>query len=102
VPKLHTPLGDAPFAGIRPVDRTLKRLKKSLGGVATVRSTSARWAWVEYRMSQGDQTTGMAALEAWRQGGRFVDWKSALGRVDERPALAAAAQAGLWMASGMK
>lgn len=102
VPKLHTPLGDAPFGGIRPVDRTLKRLKKSLGGVATVRSTSARWAWVEYRMSQGDQTTGLAALEAWQQGGRFVDWKRALDRVDERPALEAAAQAGLWLAAGMK
>jgi len=102
VPKLHTPLGDAPFAGIRPVDRTLKRLKRSLGGVATVRSTSARWAWVEYRMSQGDQTTGLAALEAWRQGGRFVDWKRALEELDERPALAAAARSGLWLASGMK
>jgi len=102
VPKLHTPLGDAEFAGIGTVDRTLKRLKRELGGIARVRSTSAKWAWVEYRMSQGNQTTGLAALDAWRHGGSFADWKRALTPLDERPALAAAQRSGLWLASGMK
>ena len=102
VPKLHTPLGAASFAGIPEVDKTLKRLKRELGGVARVRSTSAKWAWVEYRMSQGDQSTGLAALEAWRNGGTFADWKRALTPLDDRPALAAANRSGLWLASGMK
>jgi radical SAM superfamily enzyme YgiQ (UPF0313 family) len=102
VPKLHTPLGSVDFAGIGPVDRTLKRLKRELGGVARVRSTSAKWAWVEYRMSQGDQSTGLAALEAWRQGGSFADWKRAFAPLEDRPALAAARRSGLWLASGMK
>jgi hypothetical protein len=102
VPKLHTPLGSADFAGIPAMDRTLKRLKRELGGVARVRSTSAKWAWVEYRMSQGDHTTGLAALEAWRQGGTFADWKRALAPLEDRPALAAADRSGLWLASGMK
>ena len=53
-------------------------------------------------MSQGDQATGMAALQAWRDGSRFVDWKRSLTGIAERPALAAAERAGLWMASGMK
>lgn len=102
VPKLHTPLGDAEFAGIQTIDRRLKRLKRELGGVSKVRSTSAKWAWVEYRMSQGDQKTGLAALQAWRAGGSFADWKRAFEPLEERPALYAAERAGLWLASGMK
>ena len=102
VPKLHTPLGDSDFAGIQTIDRRLKRLKRELGGVSKVRSTSAKWAWVEYRMSQGDGDAGLAALEAWRQGGSFADWKRALSPLPERPALKAAQDSGLWLASGMK
>lgn len=102
VPKLHTPLGDAPFAGIQLIDKRLKRLKRELGGVAKVRSTSAKWAWVEYRMSQGDEDTGLAALEAWREGGTFASYKRAFAPLEERPALLAAERSGLWLASGMK
>ncbi len=102
VPKLHTPLGDAPFAGVAAIDHTLKRLKRELGGVAEVRSTSAKWAWVEYRMSQGAQDAGLAALEAWENGGGYRAWESALGGADERGALDAARRHALWDASGMK
>lgn len=102
VPKLHTPLGDAPFAGIPEVDRTLKRLRKALGGIADVRSTSAKWAWVEYRLSQGDEDAGMAALEAWRNGGGYRAFADALRPTAERGALRDARAHGLWLASGMK
>lgn len=102
VPKLHTPLGDAPFAGVRAIDRILDTLRRGLGGVADVRATSGRWAWVEYRMSQGDQEAGLAALEAWKHGGRFAAWKRAFAGVTERGGLEAARRAALWPAAGMR
>jgi radical SAM superfamily enzyme YgiQ (UPF0313 family) len=102
VPKLHTPLGDTPFAGIQAIDHTLKTLRKDLKGVAEMRSTSAKWAWIEYRLSQGDESAGLAALEAWRAGGRFSHWKQAFRDVEERGALNAARRVNLWQPAGMK
>ncbi|TNF27748.1 MAG: radical SAM protein [Deltaproteobacteria bacterium] len=102
VPKLHTPLGDAEFAGMPAIDRTLARLRDGLAGVAEVRSTSARWAWIEYRMSQGSQDAGLAAYAAWRKGGRFAAWRDALAEVPERGALEAARRHQLFPAAGMK
>lgn len=102
VPKLHTPLGDAPFAGIGPVDKTLKYLKRALGGVAEVRSTSARWAWVEYRLSQGAEDAGLAAYAAWQDGFGFRAIESAMAEVRERGALEAAQRHALWEAAGMR
>ncbi len=102
VPKLHTPLGDAPFAGMARIDATLDRLRRGLDGTAEIRSTSARWAWVEYRMSQGDATAGHAALKAWRDGGDFRAWERAFAELPERPALEAATRHGLFLPAGMK
>lgn len=102
VPKLHTPLGDAPFSGMEVIDRTLERLRRGLEGTAEMRATSARWAWVEYRMSQGDAATGRAALAAWRQGADFRAWERALADLPERPALEAARRHALFSAAGMK
>lgn len=102
VPKLHTPLGDAPFAGISVIQRKLARLRKALGGVADVRSASGRWAWIEYRMSQGGQDAGIAAHEAWEQGGRFAHFKAAFAHVEERAALKAADHFALFQATGMR
>jgi len=102
VPKLHTPLGDAPFAGMPSIDRTLDRLRAGLDGTAEVRSTSARWAWVEYRMSQGDAQAGHAALAAWKEGGDFRAWERAFKDLPERPALDAAMRHNLFRAAGMK
>lgn len=102
VPKLHTPLGDAPFAGVQLLDKRLKRLKKSLGPFADMRSTSARWAWVEYRVSQGSQDAGLAAYRAWQNGGSYAAWKKALEHAEERGGLQAAQEAKLWPVAGMK
>lgn len=102
VPKLHTPLGDAPFAGIPETDRTLKRIRRALGGVAELRSTSAKWAWVEYRMSQGGADAGFAAYQAWQEGGDFRAWERALVLTDETAARSAADRYGLFRAAGMR
>ncbi len=78
VPKQRTPLAQAPFAGIKAVESRLAVLKKSLRGVAGLRPTSARWAWVEAELAAGDEATGEAAVRAVRAGGKFSAWKRAL------------------------
>jgi len=82
VAKLNTPLDGAPWAGIKTVDQRVKQLTKGLRGKATIRPVSSRWAWVEYELAQGGQPMGLAALEAWRAGGSFADWKRAIAEVD--------------------
>ena len=67
-----------------------------------MRSASGRWAWIEYRMSQGGQDAGLAAHEAWENGGRFAHFKSAFAQVEERAALRAANQFALFPATGMR
>ena len=48
--------------------------------------TSARWAWVEYRLAQGGPIAGEAVLQAVTEGGSFAAWKRALGAVGDEDA----------------
>ncbi len=75
--KRKTPLDARPFAGIDVVAARLDRLRRGLKGRADVRSTSAKWAWVEYVLAQGDAEEGRAAYEAVLRGGRFADYRKA-------------------------
>jgi radical SAM superfamily enzyme YgiQ (UPF0313 family) len=77
VAKRNTPLDGEPFAGIAVVEGRLARLRRRLAGAAQVRPISARWAWVEYMLAQGDSRAGRAVLDATRAGGRFADYKRA-------------------------
>jgi radical SAM superfamily enzyme YgiQ (UPF0313 family) len=80
VAKRHTPLDGTPFAGIDVVEDRLERLRRGLGvykGKAIVRPTSARWAWVEYMLAQGDRRAGLAVADAHAAGGSFAAWKKA-------------------------
>jgi len=77
VAKRNTPLDGTPFAGIPEVEAKLERLRKGLRGKAEVRPTSARWAWVEYVLAQGNPEAGLQALAAHKAGGRFADWRKA-------------------------
>ena len=77
VAKRHTPLDGEAFAGISLVEKRLKRLRTGLKGRVTVRPTSARWAWVEYMLAQGESHAGLALLDAHLAGGRFADYKRA-------------------------
>jgi len=85
VAKRHTPLDGEPFAGIEVVDDRLERLRRGLRGSAVVRPTSARWAWVEYMLAQGDAAAGLAVLDAHRAGGRFADYRRAFEQRGCRP-----------------
>lgn len=77
VAKRNTPMDGAPFEAIASIERKLDRLRKGLRGRAEIRPASARWAWVEYMLAQSGEEAGLAALEAWRAGGAFADWKRA-------------------------
>jgi hypothetical protein len=85
VPKRNTPLDGGEFAGIPKVEATLSRIEAGLrGSRATVRPTSARWAWVEHLLAQGGSEAGHRALAAVRAGGAFAAWKRAF--ADQDPA----------------
>lgn len=77
VAKRYTPLDGWPFGGISVIEARISKLRSRLKGRAEVRPASARWAWVEYMLSQGDETAGLAAMDAWRTGGTFSAWKKA-------------------------
>jgi radical SAM superfamily enzyme YgiQ (UPF0313 family) len=76
-PKRKTPLDGAPFAGIAVVRAHLARLVRGLHGKADVRSTSARWAWVEYVLAQGGAAEGRLVYDAVRAGGSFDAYRKA-------------------------
>jgi radical SAM superfamily enzyme YgiQ (UPF0313 family) len=80
VAKRHTPLDGTPFAGIDVVESRIARLRRGLAayaGKAEIRPTSARWAWVEYMIAQGDPEAGLAIMDAHRAGGSFAAYKQA-------------------------
>ncbi len=85
VAKRNTPLDRQPFAGVKEVERRLLMLRKALGRRIDMRSTSARWAWVEYCLAQGGPPMGLAAMEAWQAGGSFHAWKKAIERHGGEP-----------------
>jgi radical SAM superfamily enzyme YgiQ (UPF0313 family) len=82
VAKRNTPLDGTDFAGIDVVEHRLARLRRGLAAVGLarkveVRPTSARWAWVEYMLAQGEASAGLALMDAHRAGGSFGDYKRA-------------------------
>ncbi|MBA3539949.1 MAG: radical SAM protein, partial [Deltaproteobacteria bacterium] len=82
VAKRNTPLDGTAFAGIDVVEHRLQRLRKGLGAAkllakVEVRPTSARWAWVEYMIAQGEASAGLAIMDAYRAGGSFAAYKKA-------------------------
>lgn len=83
--KRNTPLDGMPFAGVSLVQERLERLRHGLAGRADVRSISAKWAWVEYVLSQGGAAEGEAVLGAVRAGGRFADYRRAFAALGHEP-----------------
>jgi radical SAM superfamily enzyme YgiQ (UPF0313 family) len=85
VAKRNTPLDGVPFEPIPSLAAKLKRIRAGLKRKADVRPSSTRWAWVEYILSQAGESAGLAAMDAWREGGSFSDWKQAVDRRDVIP-----------------
>ncbi len=105
VPKLHTPLAEAPFEDPQSQMVKLKRIQRGLGGRVDVRFDSPRWAWLEYRLSLGGQELAPAIVAAARAGGSFQTWKALLGEIPadrERHAVTAAREHALWPVTGAR
>jgi len=83
--KRNTPLDKQPFAGVSVVDARLDRLRRGLKGRADVRSTSSKWAWVEYVLAQGGLAEGRAVAEAVRAGGRYAHYRAAFRALGHDP-----------------
>ena len=75
--KRRTPLDGNEFAGIDIVQQRLKRLERGLKGRADVRTTSAKWAWVEFVLAQGAEREGLALWDAVQAGGGFAEYRRA-------------------------
>jgi radical SAM superfamily enzyme YgiQ (UPF0313 family) len=76
--KHRTPLDGAPFAGVAVVDARIARLRRGLRGKVEVKSTSAKWAWVEHALAQGGEAEGLAVADAALAGGGFAATRRAL------------------------
>jgi radical SAM superfamily enzyme YgiQ (UPF0313 family) len=87
VAKRKTPLDGSAFESIEVLDDRLARLRGAVKGRVTLRPTSSKWAWVEYRLAQGGFAAGHAAARAARTGGRFASWKAALAEVPAPPVI---------------
>jgi radical SAM superfamily enzyme YgiQ (UPF0313 family) len=82
--KRNTPLDGLPFAGIDVVEDRLARLRRGLKGRADVRSTSAKWAWVEWVLAQGGEAEGLAVVDAVDGGGSFAAYRRAFESLEVR------------------
>jgi radical SAM superfamily enzyme YgiQ (UPF0313 family) len=82
--KRNTPLHGLPFAGIPVVNARLEQLKRGLQGRVDVRSTSAKWAWVEHVLAQGGEAEGLAVVDAVRSGAGFGAYRKAFGALPAR------------------
>jgi len=85
VAKRNTPLDGAPFESISTLEAKLTKLRAGTKGLVSLRPSSARWAWVEYMLSQGGESAGLAAWDAWRAGGSFQAWKRAFENRNVKP-----------------
>ncbi len=87
VAKKSTPLENAPFESVSQQTAKLSRIRIGLKGAVNIKPSSPRWAWVEYMLSQGGESVGLAAMDAWKEGGSFSSWKHAFMRYDVNPQL---------------
>jgi radical SAM superfamily enzyme YgiQ (UPF0313 family) len=78
VAKRNTPLDGSPFEPIASLEEKLSLIRSRLKRHVEVLPSSARWAWIEYKLAQGGEKTGLAARDAWLAGGSFSSWKRAL------------------------
>jgi len=80
VAKKNTPLDGVPFEDHKSLESKLKSIHRRLSDRVDIRSTSVRWAWVEYEIAQGGWDMADACEAAYRDGGGYAAWKQAIKR----------------------
>ncbi len=86
VPKRHTPHFADRFAGVKTIEKRLRRVERALRRHRPrieLRSVSARWAWVEAAIARGGPEVGLAALRL-AEHENYAGWKRALAEVGGR------------------
>lgn len=78
VAKKRTPLDGSPFEDKKSLEKKIRMVHEGLGKKVDIRSTSIRWAWVEYQISQGGWDMADVAEAAYKEGGNFGAWKRAI------------------------
>ena len=86
IAKKNTPLDGAPLEARTSLRRKIKRVHDGLGRVVDIRSTSVRWAEIEYALAQGGWDMANAAEAAWQGGGTHNAWKTAIREHRREPA----------------
>ena len=86
VAKKNTPLDAVPFEQPKSLEAKIKRVHDGLGRHVDIRSTSVRWAWIEYQLAQGGWDMADAAEAAYEGGGSFGAWKRAFKKHAKKPA----------------
>ena len=86
VAKKNTPLDGAPFEDAKSLEAKIKHVHKRLGRRVDIRSTSVRWAWIEYQLAQGGWDMADVALAAREGGGSYGAWKRAIKKSGATPA----------------
>jgi radical SAM superfamily enzyme YgiQ (UPF0313 family) len=85
VAKRNTPMDGTPFEAIPLQTAKLQKIRSGLKGKVDLKPSSPRWAWIEYMLSQSGESAGLAAMDAWKEGGSFASWKRALLRRGAEP-----------------
>ncbi|MFU8802858.1 MAG: radical SAM protein [Bradymonadaceae bacterium] len=80
VAKKNTPLDGVPFENHKSIEAKLKTIHRGLGDRVDIRSTSVRWAWIEYEIAQGGWDMADACEAAYHDGGGYAAWKRAIKR----------------------
>ncbi len=78
VAKKRTPLDGEPFEDKKSLEKKIRIVHQGLGKSVDIRSTSVRWAWVEYQISQGGWDMADVAEAVYADGGGFAAWKRAI------------------------
>lgn len=86
VAKKNTPLDGAPFEDEKQLEAKIKRVHKALGRRVDIRSTSVRWAWIEYQLAQGGFDMAEVAEHVWQTRRGYRDWKNAVKQFEPQTA----------------
>ena len=82
VAKKNTPLDGVDFQDERMLRKRIQKIRRRLGKRVDIRSTSVRWAWVEYQIAQGGWDMAAVAEDVYKNGGNHAAWRTAIEKLE--------------------